>query len=106
MSEKRVEDINPETVEKRLQDNEQFQLIDVRETNEYEEGHIPGIKLIPLSDFENRYQEIDPAKEVVMVCRSGGRSGKASDFLAANGYENVKNMVGGMLAWNGEVERG
>jgi rhodanese-related sulfurtransferase len=75
-------------------------LVDVREQNEFDEVRIPGSILVPLSEFQQRYDEIPKDKEVVMQCRSGARSGKATEFLLANGYTNVVNMTGGILAWN------
>jgi rhodanese-related sulfurtransferase len=104
MSDTNVPEIQPEDVEKVLK-SEDVDIIDVRELDEYENGHIPGIKLIPLSEFVERYQEIDPNKETILVCRSGARSGRACQFLMHQGYKNVKSMVGGMLAWTGEVEK-
>lgn len=81
----------------------QLQIIDVREPAEFSSGHIPGARLIPLGHLETRYKEIDPAKEAVVVCRSGGRSSVACDFLSRLGYKNIRNLMGGMNAWSGEV---
>lgn len=80
-----------------------LQIIDVREPQEFEDGHIPGAKLIPLGQLDSRYQEIDPDQQAVIVCRSGGRSSVACDFLARAGYQNIHNLMGGMNAWSGEV---
>ncbi len=80
-----------------------LQIIDVREPQEFEDGHIPGAKLIPLGQLDSRYQEIDPDQQAVIVCRSGGRSSVACDFLSRVGYQNIHNLMGGMNAWNGEV---
>ncbi|MCA9839495.1 MAG: rhodanese-like domain-containing protein [Trueperaceae bacterium] len=75
-------------------------LIDVREQNEYDELHIPGSILLPLSELQERYSELPKDKPLIMQCRSGGRSGRATEFLLANGYEDVVNMAGGILAWS------
>ena len=75
-------------------------LVDVREQNEFNESRIPGSILIPLSEFQQRYTELPTDKELVMQCRSGARSGRASEFLLANDYTQVVNMAGGILAWN------
>ena len=80
-----------------------LQIIDVREPQEFEDGHIPGAKLIPLGQLDSRYQEINPDQQAVIVCRSGGRSSVACDFLSRVGYQNIHNLMGGMNAWNGEV---
>ncbi len=74
-------------------------LIDVREQWEYDEGHIPGVKLIPLGQLPNRLNEIPKDKFVVMTCRSGNRSNQATQFLRQQGFDNVHNMQGGILAW-------
>ena len=75
-------------------------LIDVREDSEYAEGHIPGAVLIPLGQIPDRLDEIPQDKTVIAVCRSGNRSGQATNFLRQQGFDNVHNMQGGMLAWD------
>lgn len=103
LTEKNWRDITPHEV-KRMLNNKDFQLVDVRELAEYEQGHIPGITLIPLSEFDSRIDEIDPNKEVVFVCRSGNRSGKVCEYLSTLGYKKLNNMVGGMIEWEGPIE--
>jgi phage shock protein E len=74
-------------------------ILDVREQSEYDAGHIPGVTLIPLKDVPNRLSEIPKDKPVIVTCRSGNRSGQATDFLLQQGYTNVHNMTGGINAW-------
>jgi len=74
-------------------------LVDVREQNEYDELHIPGSILIPLTEFAERFEELPKDKPLVMQCRSGARSTNAANHLLANGYTDVVNMAGGILAW-------
>ena len=74
-------------------------ILDVREQSEYDAGHIPGVTLIPLNDVSNRLNEIPKDKPVIVTCRSGNRSGQATDFLRQQGYTNVHNMTGGINAW-------
>lgn len=74
-------------------------LVDVRETYEWGEGHIPGAKHIPLGQLQRRASELDPNAELIMVCRSGHRSQVAAQALKRAGYANVSNLSGGMLAW-------
>lgn len=76
-------------------------LVDVREADEVRElaYEVKNILHIPLSVFQERYTEIPKNQEVIMVCRSGGRSGKATEALLQIGFENVCNMKGGILAW-------
>lgn len=81
--------------------NEGAILIDVRKKNEVDElsYDVPNILQIPLSEFENRYTEVPKDKEVILVCRSGGRSLKATYFLMNHGWTNVMNMQHGMIRW-------
>ena len=81
-----------------LRKQEDVLLIDVREPNEYAAGHIPGSKLIPLGQLESRLAEIPKDKQVIAVCRTGRRSGEATQLLAEKGYD-VQNMTGGITAW-------
>jgi len=95
----------PDEVEQRLKNNESFDILDVREIDEWVSGHIPVAKHIPLGELPERYNELDRSKEIVIVCHSGGRSALACEFLAQAGF-NVVNMLGGMSCWRGEVEFG
>lgn len=91
-------EVNPETVAE-LNARGTIAVIDVREDWEYQEGHIPGATLIPLGSLPDRVDEIPQDKPVVLVCRSGNRSSQAYRFLTQQGFDNVHNMVGGMIAW-------
>jgi len=86
---------------KQMIDNqEDFQLIDVREPNEYESDNIDGL-LISLGEIPERFNEISKVKKVVIHCRSGMRSANAINFLETqHGYTNLYNLEGGILAWN------
>ncbi|MCB9559594.1 MAG: rhodanese-like domain-containing protein [Kofleriaceae bacterium] len=77
-------------------------LIDVREPGEYtgELGHVPGATLVPLSMVGSEAPRWDADAEIVLICRSGARSGRAAGSLARAGFTRVMNMTGGMLAWN------
>lgn len=90
-------------VQEKLAAGEQLHLIDVREVEEVEAGKIPGIIHIPLGLLEFRMHELDKNTPYIMVCRSGGRSGQATQFLEQQGYD-VTNMNGGMMMWGGDVE--
>lgn len=81
----------------------QLNIIDVREAGEFAGGHIPGATLFPLGQIPGRSQELDKNVEYVVVCRSGGRSGLACEWLSSQGFK-VKNMLGGMMSWQGEIE--
>ncbi|MBA9028941.1 MULTISPECIES: rhodanese-like domain-containing protein [Bacillaceae] len=90
-------------VEILLDEGKILNIIDVREVDEVAAGKIPGAVNIPLGLVEFRMDELDKSKEYIMICRSGGRSGRAIQILENYGY-NVINMAGGMLAWEGKVE--
>ncbi|MFD2759655.1 rhodanese-like domain-containing protein [Lentibacillus juripiscarius] len=92
-----------ELVEK-VKSKENLHIIDVREDDEVAQGKIPGAKHIPLGEIPERLNEIDKSNHYYMVCRSGGRSGKASEFLENQGFD-VTNVDGGMLAWTEDVEK-
>jgi rhodanese-related sulfurtransferase len=82
-----------------VQDHENVFLLDVREQWEYDEGHIPNITLIPMGEVANRLSEIPKDQEVIVTCRSGNRSSQITDFLRQQGFDNVHNMDGGIVAW-------
>lgn len=87
-------------LKKRLDAGETPILIDVREPWEYEEFNING-KLIPLGDLLGVIADLEEYKndEIIVHCRSGARSAAAQDFLAKKGFTNVRNLEGGMIAW-------
>ena len=87
-------------------DSDELTILDVRQPNEYESGHISGSKLIPLPDLTERLHEIDPKKPTVVYCAIGGRSRIAAQMLAGNGFENVYNISGGFKTWKGEAAVG
>ena len=90
-------------LKRKLDAGEDFQLIDVREPYEVQIAQIGG-KLIPQNDVPVRLAEIDPKREVVVHCRSGGRSQRIAEFLKQAGYGNVSNLAGGILAWSDEID--
>jgi rhodanese-related sulfurtransferase len=75
-------------------------LLDVREPSEWRKGHIPGAVHIPLGALTSRLRELDPAREVVTVCRSGNRSMAAARILNSAGFTQVSNLAGGMIVWS------
>ncbi|MGP4065847.1 rhodanese-like domain-containing protein [Oceanobacillus sp. M65] len=99
-----MKEITAKELAKKLKEEETLSIIDVREEDEVAQGKIPGTLHIALGQLPERLDEIDKDQQYFIVCRSGGRSGKACAFLSDQGYE-VTNMVGGMLAWEDEVEK-
>jgi molybdopterin/thiamine biosynthesis adenylyltransferase/rhodanese-related sulfurtransferase len=83
--------------------NDGFLLLDVREPYEYQIAQIGGL-LIPQNDLPNRLGELDKNREIVVHCRSGARSQRAAELLKANGFQNVSNVAGGILAWSDEID--
>lgn len=92
-----------------LQENDPdtFTLLDVRQPEEYGEGHLPGAVLIPVGELHARIGEVPrTGKPTIVYCRSGMRAGKGTSFLLQAGFHDVCNMAGGILAWNGMVATG
>ena len=92
-------------LKKRMDEGKAPIIIDVREAFEYDEFNI-GVKNIPLGELAFRLDEMgaDKGDEIVMLCRSGNRSGQAQKLLLSMGYSHVFNLVGGMLAWQESFE--
>ncbi len=97
-------EIDVTEVKAKLDRGDQFVLIDVREPHEYKICNIPGAKLIPLGEFPKHVGEFDPNADIVIHCRSGMRSAKACAILRQAGFQHVRNMVGGILAWSDKVD--
>ncbi len=95
-----MEDITVEDLKSRLDKNEKFVFLDVREDWEYEDDNL-GAKNIPLGDLPHRLDELEEFKdqEIIVHCRSGARSGNAKKFLESKGYTKVRNVLGGILAF-------
>jgi rhodanese-related sulfurtransferase/rubrerythrin len=81
-------------------------VLDVRQPGEFEEGHIPGARLVPLPVLSDSLDEIDPTKPVLVYCAIGGRSRVAAQALSGKGYDQVINLSGGFKAWNGQAAYG
>ncbi len=91
-------------VKQKLDRGDNFVLLDVREPHEYQIASIPGSKLIPLGEVGKRLEELDPNADIVIHCKSGMRSAKACGILRAAGFQHVRNMKGGILAWSDQVD--
>lgn len=92
--------ITVDAVQQRLESRDAKPLIvDVREPHEYKAGHIDGARLAPLGNVADELESVEKDREIVLVCRTGNRSGKAQRILADRGYTNLRNMEGGMVAW-------
>jgi rhodanese-related sulfurtransferase len=74
-------------------------LLDVREPDEWDAGHAPGAHHLPMMEIPVRMAEVPADIDVVVVCRSGARSGRVVSYLIGNGWDNVRNLDGGMQSW-------
>ncbi|MEY4361348.1 MAG: hypothetical protein RL391_654 [Actinomycetota bacterium] len=92
----RNDDIGVDDITKHMEDG--ARLIDVRETDEYESGHVPGAENWPLSSLTSDFATIGAASNLLVICRSGGRSANACEFLSQKGF-TVTNVDGGTMAW-------
>jgi adenylyltransferase/sulfurtransferase len=91
-------EITPEELKERLE-RDDVVLVDVREPHEWDICHIEGAKLIPLSEFTRRINELDSASEIVLYCHHGQRSMRALRFLEKAGFRKLWNLKGGIDAW-------
>jgi rhodanese-related sulfurtransferase len=96
-------DIEVTELKKKIDNNEDFFLLDVREEHEYAMYNMGGT-LIPLGSLPDAIPQIEQYKdtEIVVHCRSGMRSATAKQFLLQSGFKNVRNLIGGALAWQGQ----
>ncbi|WP_432355975.1 rhodanese-like domain-containing protein [Sporosarcina sp. A2] len=98
-----MKEITASELEKQLSEGQKVNMVDVREADEIATGIIPGAIHIPLGEIPARLGELDTTKPYTLICRSGGRSGRAAEFLEGEGYD-ITNMTGGMLSWQGPIE--
>lgn len=101
-----VPEITPLELKERLDLGDVPVLVDVRQPFEVDIADLPehGQLRIPSGDFVRRYSEISPDDEVVLYCRSGARSARATQLLRARGYEKAFNLEGGVLRWRQDVD--
>lgn len=100
-----MKEITVKELKEKMDAGEDFQLIDVRQPNEFEFAKIEGAKLIPLGEIIQRMNELDPSKEIIMQCKSGGRSARAIMMLEQSGFTgDMANLVGGITAWSDEID--
>jgi rhodanese-related sulfurtransferase len=95
-------EITPQALVARLKSGESLMIVDVRESDEWNAGHIAGAKHIPLGQLQDRLHELESKRETFLVCRSGNRSGLACELLSEKGFD-VVNMTGGLNAWTDEL---
>ncbi|MBV8376942.1 MAG: molybdopterin-synthase adenylyltransferase MoeB [Verrucomicrobia bacterium] len=99
-----VPSITATELKTKIDGQEKFVLVDVRERFEYDISRIPGSKLIPLGELPARLSELDSADEIVLHCKGGSRSAKALRILQEAGFRKLNNLQGGITAWSDEVD--
>ncbi|MBB6449681.1 rhodanese-related sulfurtransferase [Geomicrobium halophilum] len=80
------------------------ELVDLREKELYDEGHIPGAIHIPYDEFQQRYNELSDDNRIILICHTGSMGIDSADFLVNNGFDDVVNFGGGMAVWEGPLE--
>jgi adenylyltransferase/sulfurtransferase len=101
---KTVKEILPSQLAQRLQRGEKLEIIDVREPYEWQIGHIPGARLVPLGQIAEEIPRLDKRRETILYCKVGARSMDAAKQLANAGITDVSNLAGGILRWIDEVD--
>lgn len=99
--------ISPTDLQARLESGSEAArpfLLDVREADEFQGGHIPAAVQMPMGYVPQRLEELPKDREIVCICASGARSGRVAQWLNTQGYRAV-NLSGGMIMWRGKVER-
>jgi rhodanese-related sulfurtransferase len=99
-----VNEISPTELQARRNAGTGPLVLDVREGWELQTASIPDVLHIPMSEIPGRVTELDADREIVVMCRSGGRSMQVAQFLARNGFRSVANLTGGILAWSRDVD--
>ncbi len=99
-----MQTVTPSELKQELDRGKEVFILDVREPHEYEICCLEGATLIPLGQVPARLEELNREHDIVVMCRSGARSGKATQYLAQKGFPKVRNLTGGILAWSDEVD--
>jgi len=99
-----MNDITVQELHERMQKGEKLNVIDVREAYEFDEFNIAA-RSIPLGTLPDALAELNDLKneEIIVHCRSGARSSNAKMYMMSEGFVNVRNLIGGMMAWQSEI---
>jgi len=105
---KKVESLDSEAAKEFIakRSNSEYQLLDVRQPQEYENEHLPGARLIPLKQLPEKQGDLDRQKPLLVYCASGGRSRAAAQYLGGLGFKEVYNISGGIKKWQGKKATG
>ncbi len=97
-------EVTPRELKEQLDTGAPVVLVDVREPGEFELYHLPGSRLVPRGQLADRLGELSTADDLVLVCKMGGRSAQAAEFLRSMGFAKVRNLKGGLDAWTADVD--
>lgn len=99
-----VTQIGPAELKAKRDNQQDFCLLDVREPWEVALARISGSLCIPLHEIPSRLQELAADSEIIVMCKAGGRSQRAAEFLVAKGFKRISNLQGGIDAWAREID--
>lgn len=99
-----VSEIEPTQLAQRIASGEKLEIIDVREPYEWQIGHIPGARLVPLGTIAEEIPRLDKKRTIILYCKVGARSLHAAQQLARAGASDVRNLAGGIVRWIDEVD--
>ena len=99
-----IHEITPAELARKLGRGDDVDLINVREPHEYSIARIDGARLVPLGTLTDALSTLRPEREIVVHCKSGGRSARAVRFLQDEGFRNVWNLTGGITRWSAEID--
>jgi len=99
-----IKEISVQSLNKKINNNEDFSLIDVRENKELKISKISQAIHIPMNAIPDNLNQISSEKMIIIMCKSGGRSAKVCEYLSAQGYSNIYNLKGGIISWALEID--
>ena len=97
-------EISVQALNKKIKNNEQFSLIDVRENKELEISKISQAIHIPMNTIPDNLNHIPSTQPIIIMCKSGGRSAQVCEYLQNQGYSNIYNLKGGIISWALEID--
>ena len=99
-----IKEITVKELKNKFDNNEDFLLLDVRNIQEVLFSKINGSIHIPMNEIMSRINELDSNKEIIIQCKSGKRSARVCEYLMTQNFKNVKNLIGGIIAWSDEID--
>lgn len=99
-----INEMTVQELKRRLDAREPMTVLDVREPWECAEAHLPGSLNIPLGQLVERQSELNADADLVVLCKAGGRSRRAAEYLETQGFTRLANLAGGMDAWLRDIE--